>query len=76
MQIEEIENILWDGTEEQLKSLIGKPIAFSYSPKYGAFTIYGQNERSSSHGAFYAPNCVKVFGNEHVFGPGSCKDNW
>ena len=34
---EEIENILWDGTEEQLYRLMGKPIAYSYSQEYGAF---------------------------------------
>lgn len=76
IQIEEIESILWDGTEEQLNELEGKPLAFSYSQKYRAFTIYGQNERSYSHGAPYTPNCVKLFGNEHVFGSGSCIDNW
>lgn len=76
MQIEEIESILWDGTEDQLNKLEGKPIAFSYSQKYGAFTIYGQNERIYSHGAPYTPNCVKLFGDDHVFGSGSCIDNW
>lgn len=71
---EEIENILWDGTEEQLYRLMGKPIAYSYSQEYGAFSIYGEKEISRSHGASYTPKCVELFGDEYVFGPGSLKD--
>ncbi len=76
MEFDEIENILWDGTEEQLRNLQGKPIAYSYSPKCGAFSVYGQYEISRSHGAQYTPNCVKLFGNEYVFGSGSCKEKF
>lgn len=71
MDFEEIEKMLWDGTKDQLDKLIGQPIAYSYSPECGAFSIYGQNEMSRSHGAPYTPNCVKLFGNEYTFGSGS-----
>lgn len=74
MEFEEIESILWDGTKEQLIRLIGEPVSYSFSPKCGSFSVYGKSEMSRSHGAHYTPNCVKVFGNDHSFGPGSCRE--
>lgn len=76
MSFEEIEEILWDGTEDQIKELAGHPIAYSYSPNSGAFSIYGENEMSRCHGAPYTPSCVKLFGNEYVFGSGSCREKF
>ena len=73
LSFENIENILWDGTEEQLSLLEGMPVSYSYSPKYGAFSIYSQKEATRCHGVPYTPSCVKLFGNEYAFGPGSCQ---
>lgn len=74
MDLDEAEKILCDGTEDQLKELIGKPIAYSYGPKYGGFDVYCESEMSRAYGLFDILNCVKLFGNEYVFGSGSMKD--
>ena len=65
MQIDDIEDILLDGTIEQLKSL-PKGVSYKYDPdyhsihiRYGKMNLRGYGEE--------VPNCVRHFGNEHTF---------
>jgi hypothetical protein len=65
MSIDETIEILHDGTKEQIESL--KSVSYWYYPDISSFTVRTHDREAHCHGATEAPNCVKYFGNEHVF---------
>lgn len=69
MTIEDIEDILWDGTKSQIKELEGSGASYVYTPSGNSFIVkYDRCEsRSIKLDPDYLPNCIKVFGNSHTF---------
>lgn len=65
IQIEEIEEVLYEGTVEQLQSL-PKGVSYKYSPEYRSIHIKHGKMNIRGYGA-EVPNCVKHYGNEHTF---------
>lgn len=66
MDLEEATDILYDGTEEQIRNL-PKGVSYSFSPEYRSMHIRCGNQFSKGYGSD-TPNCVKYFGNEYSFG--------
>lgn len=62
---EDIESILYDGTEEQIANL-PSGVSYAYTPEYDAMRIRVGQYISSGYGGGI-PNCVRYFGNEHSF---------
>lgn len=67
MNFDDIYNILWNGTKDQINALSGKDIAFQYTPSCSYFAIRVNQEMSREHGVDILPNCVKLLGNKHSF---------
>lgn len=69
MTIEDIEDILWDGTKTQIEKLEGSGASYVYTPSCNSFTVkYGKFEsKAIKLDMNNLPNCVKVFGNSHAF---------
>lgn len=69
MSIEEIYDILTEGTTSQIEKLSGSGVSFSFGPSSGGFSVWNSKKTDGirSHGLFEVPNCVKLYGNEHTF---------
>ena len=67
MSFDEIYDILWNGTKDQINSLSGRDIAFQYTPSCSSFTIRTGRDMSRECKVDILPNCVKVLGNKHSF---------
>ena len=68
----DIENILFDGTKENIEKLrcpeCGGKISFSCSMKYARFVLRCNScgYLSVSHGFYATPNCCSIFGDEYT----------
>ena len=71
MTFDDIYEILWDGTKTQIEALEGLDLAFEYTPSCCSFTIRYEQAMSREHKAFEEPNCVKIYGNQHIFKEGA-----
>ena len=69
MPFDDIEDVLFDGSEEDMRGLSGdgRPISYAYRPSSGSFELAVGNERAKMHGVADEPNCVRIFGPEHTF---------
>lgn len=67
MSFDDIYDILWNGTKDQINNLSGKDIAFQYTPSCSSFTIRAGKEMFRECKVDILPNCVKVLGNKHSF---------
>ena len=70
MTLDEITDILLDGTERQIMSVSGSGAWFRYSPASDTMTIgLGSVERMHKIGS--QPNCARLLGNSFSFGGSS-----
>lgn len=67
MNFDDIYDILWNGTKNQINKLSGEDIAFQYTPSCSSFTIRVGREMSRECKVTDLPNCVKVLGNKYSF---------
>ena len=69
MPFDDIEDVLFDGSEEDMRGLSGdgRLIFYAYHPSSGSFELAVGNERAKMHGVADEPNCVRIFGPEHTF---------
>lgn len=65
ISLADIEDILYDGTEDQMKSL-PKGVSYSFNPKYKSMHISFGTTHQKGYGSD-TPKCVKHFGREHTF---------
>lgn len=68
---DDIYEILWDGTRAHIEALEGLDLAFEYTLSCRSFTIRYEQAMSREHKVFEEPNCVKIYGNQHVFKKGT-----
>ena len=68
--IDDIESILLDGTEGQIKGLdkLDTIVSFSYTLEHDALKVQLGNDYSSLKGIGYTPNCVRLYGYKYTFG--------
>lgn len=68
---DEVENVLIDGDKAAMLGLrcpdCGSSIDYVYSEQYDALDIACSCQVDHLHGVPKHPNCVKFFGNQHVF---------
>lgn len=68
--LENIEDILFDGTEEERERLPSS-VSYVFNPKLNSFTISFANMHTIGHGIHVVPKCVSYYGNNHSFGDAS-----
>lgn len=70
MTIEQFNDILFDGTEEEIKALTGSVdtrASYDYSEAQHGFTVRYDGEIVKQYGPIHKPNCVSVLGPSFVF---------
>lgn len=70
MEIDDILEILFDGTKEKIKKVLKEQrISYSFSNNLEAYTVTNNNTLEVVRGnkCHYTPNCVKYFGKEHIY---------
>lgn len=67
MDIENIFNILLEGTKAQIGALGGSGASYRYTASCGVFAVIAGHDEIRAHKLFEPPNCVQLFGAEHVF---------
>ncbi len=70
MEIDDILEILFDGTKEKIKKVLKEQrISYSFSNNLEAYTVTNNNTLEVVRGSkcHYTPNCVKYFGKEHIY---------
>lgn len=69
-ELDDIIDILFDGSESQIRGLSAADcdgtLEYSYDPQHGAYTVFCGSEGQRGHGLI-TPNCVAIFGNKHTF---------
>lgn len=67
--IEDIEDILFDGSADDMHSLssCGVPVSYAYHRDSDSFEVAVGCQRAKMHGPCKVPNCVRIFGPEHTF---------
>lgn len=68
MEIDDILEILFNGTKEEIKEILKKEkISYSFAENLEAYTVKNNNTLEVVRGSkcHYTPNCVKYFGNEY-----------
>lgn len=63
--IEDIFDRLFDGTKEQISTLLDAGVSYTYSVKYNSFTVSSGEEEMRAHKLFDRPKCVDYFGDEY-----------
>lgn len=69
----DVENILYEGTKEQMEKIscpdCGGVVSFSYYHECSRFVTKCEScgYLSIGHGLFLVPNCYKFYGIEHTF---------
>ncbi|MEG0476634.1 MAG: hypothetical protein RR572_03070 [Raoultibacter sp.] len=64
--IEDIFDLLLDGTKRQMDELVGCGASYQYSPGCGAFTVSLAGDEIRAHKIYDPPDCVRFFGVEHT----------
>lgn len=67
LAFEDIEDILFDGSAEQMSALAEHRVGYRYYPATGNFEISVGSTRSKGYGVAKQPNCVGLFGDAHTF---------
>lgn len=65
-EMEDIENILFDGDEEQMSSLPAG-VSYDYSKAYDSFEVRYGKLVSKFHGLHQIPECVALYGPSYCF---------
>ncbi len=68
MEIDDILEILFDGTKEEIEKVLKEQkISYSFTDNLEAYTIRNNNTQEVVRGSkcHYTPNCVKYFGNKY-----------
>lgn len=68
MEIDDILEILFDGTKEKIEKVLKEQkIAYSFADNLEAYTVKNSNTLEVVRGSkcHYTPNCVKYFGKEY-----------
>lgn len=65
----DIEDLLFDGSKDDIAKLSHAkiPISYIYYPNSKSFYLAVENQRAKMHGLDKPPNCVAFFGLEHTF---------
>lgn len=71
MTLDEITDILLDGTDRQIMSVSGSGAWFRYSPASGTMTIGLAGVERRMHKVGGEPNCARLLGNSFSFGGSS-----
>ena len=67
MEIDDILEILFDGTKEEIKNVLKEQkISYTFADNLEAYTVKNNNTLEVVRGSkcHYTPNCVKYFGKE------------
>lgn len=67
MEIDDILEILFDGTKEEIERMLKEQkISYSFANSLEAYTVKNNNTLETVRGnkCHYIPNCVKYFGKE------------
>ena len=67
MEIDDILEILFDGTKEEIEKVLKEQkISYSFADNLEAYTVKNNNTLEVVRGSkcHYTPNCVKYFGKE------------
>jgi len=67
MEIDDILEILFDGTKEEIKKVLKEQkISYTFADNLEAYTVKNNNTLEVVRGSkcHYTPNCVKYFGKE------------
>lgn len=67
MDIQNIEDILFDGNAEQMAGLAGSGASYEFVPEIGAMTIRLGSTVEKLSGVRSDPACVPIYGNSHTF---------
>lgn len=67
MTLDELTDVLLDGTTEKIASLVCAGASFDYDPYSRSITIRHDQVERRMHKLFQTPNCVSVYGNSHKF---------
>ena len=66
---DDIEDILFDGSAEDLSALASNddPVSYAYHAESDSFELAVGKRHAKSFGPYKVPNCVRFFGAEHTF---------
>ena len=70
MEIDDILEILFDGTKEEIEKVLKEQkISYSFADDLEAYTIKNNSKLEVVSGSkcHYTPNCVKYFGKEYIY---------
>ena len=70
MDIDELEEILYDGTKEEIKKVLEEyKVSYEYTKKSRSFKVTSLllNETCRGYKSHYIPNCVKYFGKKYMY---------
>lgn len=65
--LEDIFDVLFDGTKAQIEELAGCGASYRYSQGCGSFSVALDAEEIRAHKLLDPPACVRIFGPEHAF---------
>ena len=70
MEIDDILEILFDGTKEEIEKVLKEQkISYTFADNLEAYTVKNNNTLEVVRGSkcHYTPNCVKYFGKEYIY---------
>lgn len=67
MDIQNIEDILFDGSADQMAGLVGSGASYEFVPEIGVMTIRLGSIVEKLSGIRFDPACVPIYGNSHTF---------
>lgn len=68
MEIDDILEILFDGTKEEIQKMLEEEkISYTFAENLEAYTVKNNKTLENVRGSkcYYVPNCVKYFGKEY-----------